>query len=151
LISRLVALVAIIALAAAAFAAVASLAADGDDHRLVLVAGASSPLAPLTSSDVRRLYLGIPLTQAGREITALRNAESPVVKEMFLQHVLFMSSQAYERQLSARGYRNRGSLIPEIKELKVLMEVLAADPHAVTYMQSDTAARRAGIRILGGL
>jgi fructose-specific component phosphotransferase system IIB-like protein len=65
---------AVAALAAAALATALSWAAPADDSRLVLVAGSSSPLATLTTSDVRRLYLGVPLTHAGREITALRNA-----------------------------------------------------------------------------
>ena len=142
---------AIAALAAAALVAPALAAAHGGDNRLVLVASASSPLGALTTADVRRLYLGIPRRHAGREINALRNAESPVVKEMFLQHVLFMSSQAYERRLSARVHGGGGSRVPEFKEPRALMQMLAADPHAVTYMQSGAAARRPGIRILAEL
>jgi hypothetical protein len=139
------------ALAAAAVVLLPVVALAGDEARLVLVASATSPLAPLSSSEVRRLYLGVPLTHDGREINALRNAESPVVKEMFLQRVLFMSAQAYERQLAARVYRGGGNKIPEIKEARLLLESLAADPLAVTFMQSDAALRRSGIKILAEL
>ena len=122
-----------------------------EDSRLVLVASAQSPLAPLTPAEVRRLYLGITMTHGGREIVALRNAENPVVKEKFLQHVLFMSAQAYERQISARLYRAGGNRIPEIREVQLLLESLAADPLAVTYMQAETAARRPGVKVLSEL
>ena len=137
--------------AVAALAATLSLAAQSDASRLVLVADASSTLAPLTINDVRRLYLGVPLSHDGRRINAVRNAENPVVKEMFLQHVLFMSAQAYERQLSARALRGGGSRIPEVRETRVLLDALAADPHAVTFMQSDTATRRSGLKVLAEL
>jgi hypothetical protein len=122
-----------------------------EDGRLVLVASAHSPLAALSPSEVRRLYLGMTLTHSGREIVALRNAENPVVREKFLQHVLFMSAQAYERQISARLYRAGGNRIPEFTAVESLLESLAADPLAVTYMQADSAARRPGIKVLAEL
>ena len=122
-----------------------------DEGRLVLVASVNSPIATLSPADVRRLYLGIPLTHGGREIVALRNAENPTVKEMFLQHVLFMSAQAYERQISARLYRAGGNRIPELRELRSLLDSLAAEPLAVTYMQADAAARQPAVKIVAEL
>ena len=122
-----------------------------DEGRLVLVASVNSPIATLSPADVRRLYLGIPLTHGGREIVALRNAVDSTVKEMFLQHVLFMSAQAYERQISARLYRTGGNRIPEHHEMRSLLDVLAAEPLAVTYMQADAAARQPAVKILAEL
>src|SRR5206468_10504183 len=116
----------------------------GDDSRLVLVASAQSPLGAFTPAEVRRLYLGITLTHGGREIVALRNAENPMVREKFLQHVLFMSAQAYERQISVRLYRTGGNRIREFTEIQQLLDTLAAEPLAVTFMQADSAARRPG-------
>jgi hypothetical protein len=136
---------------ALSWSAMVSPARAADDGRLVLVASVNSPIATLSPGDVRRLYLGIPITYAGREIAALINAETPTVKEMFLQHVLFMSAQAYERQLSARLYRAGGNRIPEFTDLRPLLDSLASDPLAVTYMQSETAARHPRIKILGEL
>jgi hypothetical protein len=126
-------------------------AAAADDARLVLVAGANSPVAPLTAAEVRRLYLGVPLTQNGHEIIAIRNAANPVAREMFLQHVLFMSAQAYERQISARLYRSGGNRIPEHTDLRTLVDALAADPWAVSYMPAETAARLPAIKIIADL
>ena len=135
-----------LAFAGAAFAAPPARSAE--ESRLVLVASVNSPLVTLTSADVRRLYLGVPLTHAGREIVALRNGENAMVKEMFLQHVLFMSAQAYERQIAARIYRAGGNRIPEFCELRSLLETLATEPLAVTFMQAEAAARQPGIKIL---
>ena len=107
--------------------------------------------APLTAAEVRRLYLGIPLTHLGREIQPLRNGANTIVNEMFLQHVLYMSAQAYERQISARIYRSGGNRIPEYTELRTLVESLAAQPFAVTYMLAETAARNPRLKILTDL
>ena len=143
-------------LAAVAFA-LAFLPAPGpgacaaDDAWLVLVASANSPLAPLTPAQVRHLYLGVPLSQNGHELIALRNAASAEVAEMFLQRVLFLSARACERQMATRIYRSGGSRIPEYASLHSLVEALAADPWAVTCMHAGTAARTAGIKILGVL
>lgn len=130
---------------------VAAPAAAADDARLVLVAGAHSSVGRLTSAEVRRLYLGIPLSQDGHEIIALRNGANPVVREMFLQRVLFMSAQAYERQISARLYRSGGNRIPEHTDWHTLVDALAADPWAVSYMPAAMAARNAGIKIIADL
>jgi len=127
-------------------------AADSDrSDRLVLVAGAQSPLTGLPATDVRRLYLGIPLAQDGREIVPLRNAADPAAREMFLQHVLYMSAQAYERQISSRLYRTGGNRIPEHSDQRTLIAALAADPWAVTYMLAESARREPAIKILGDL
>ena len=48
-------------------------------------------------------------------------------------------------------YRAGGNRIPEIKEVQLLLDSLAADPLAVTYMPADSAARRPGVKILGDL
>ena len=92
----------LIALAASAWVAVASLAAQGDDNRLVLVANASSPLSPLSASDVRRLYLGIPLMHAGREINALLKGIPPV-------RTPYEDSGVQGAQDSAGGARGRSA------------------------------------------
>ena len=47
--------------------------------------------------------------------------------------------------------RTADKRVSEFNEARILMEVLAADPHAATYMQSDAAARRSGIRIFAEL
>jgi len=147
LIRRLLAAV----LLALAVAGVLRVALAADEARLVLVAAANSPVAPLSAAEVRRLYLGVPLVQNGRELIPLRNAASPAATEMFLQHVLFMSAQAYERQISARLYRSGGNRIPEHTDLRTLVEALVTEPFAVSYMPAETAARIPAVKILGDL
>ena len=134
----------------ALLAGLALLACDAaaSESRLVLVASARSPIAALSQADVRRLYLGIPSTQDGHEIIPVRNAVDHTVQEIFLQRVLFMSSQAYERQISARLYRTGGNRVAEYFSLRELAAALHADPWAVSYMSETTAQGLAGIKIV---
>ena len=125
--------------------------ADAGEVRLVLVASADSPIASLSPAEVRRLYLGVPITQNGHGITPLRNASDDTVREMFLQRVLFMSAMAYERQISARLYRSGGNRLPEYSSARDLVAALAADRWSVTYMSEKAAAEFSGVKIVGEL
>jgi hypothetical protein len=124
---------------------------DAADVHLVLVAGAASPITGLSVAEVRRLYLGVPITRDGHGITPVRNSSDATVREMFLQRVLFMSSMAYERQISARIFRTGGNRLPEYFNLRDVVAALAADPWAISYMSEDTAAGLGAVKVIGGL
>ena len=126
-------------------------AVAADNTRLVLVAAAHSTVAPMSAAQVRRLYLGIPVIQDGREITPLGNNASAAASEIFLQHVLFMSSLAYERQMTTRVYRAGGNRIRIVDDVRALVDALAADPWAVSYMTAEAAAQASGIRVVNEL
>ena len=120
------------------------------EPRLVLVASARSALTELSPGTVRRLYLGLPILQEGHQIVPLRNTD-PALQEVFLQRVLFMSAQAYERQCSAQVFRNGGNRVREFAKLGPLLEALANEPWSVTYMDAETAASLPDLKILAGL
>ncbi len=122
--------------------------ADTVTPRLVIVASAKSTLTTLTPTEIRRVYLGIPLIQDGHEVIPLRNAADPLIQEMFLQHVLFMSAQAYERQMAGRVYRAGGNRIPEYANLSQIVEALTNEPRSITYMSHETATGLADIKII---
>jgi hypothetical protein len=125
-----------------------SLVAPAAEPQLVVVTSASSKLGALTAVEVRRLYLGIPLVIDGHEITPYRNTAEPAIQEVFLQHVVFMSSQAYERHMAARVFRTGGTRIREYANLNRLMEALNNEPWSVTYMSPGVAASLPGIKVI---
>jgi hypothetical protein len=135
----------------AVWLAVASLPAGSAEPWLVLVVSAESPIASLSPSDARRLYLGIPISRNGHEITPLLNVSDDTAKEMFLQRVLFMSAQTYERQMTARLYRSGGERVREYQSLRDLVAMLVADPYSVSYMTEETALGIRGIKIIAAL
>ena len=128
-----------------------SMLAWAAEPQLVLVAGGASPLQEISPEQARRLYLGIPVVLHGHEITPLRNLSDRTIQEVFLQRVLYMSAQAYERQMAARIFRGGGNELRSYGTLKQLSEALGRDPWAISYMSADTAAHLPDIKILGGL
>ena len=136
---------------ALALGAAASWPTLAGEQRLVLVASANSPAAKLSPAEVRRLYLGVPVVQDGHEIVPLCNSVEPIIHEVFLQRVLFMSARAYERQGSARIYRTGGNRIRDFASFKQLLDALANDPWSVTYMSLESASGMPSIKIVADL
>jgi hypothetical protein len=121
------------------------------DSGLVLVASARSSLPMLSGEETRKLYLGIPFTHAGREVVPLINNTNAQVRELFLQKVLFMSAQTFERQSVGRVFRNGGNRIAEFQQLPELSAALAADPNSVSFMMPATVGTLSGVKVLSEL
>lgn len=118
------------------------------ESRLVLVANVQSSILQLTPDEARKLYLGIPMVADGKLIHPLRNNSDETLQEMFMQKVMFMSTQAYERQILARVFRTGGARPPVYTEMRDLLKALEADRHAVTYLPRDTALATSGVKIV---
>ncbi|MBI5461468.1 MAG: hypothetical protein HY941_04700 [Gammaproteobacteria bacterium] len=117
-------------------------------RRLVLVASSRSTVAPLTTAEIRKLFLGIPLAQGERIVVPLRNQTDPVIYEVFLQKTLFMSGPMYERTLLTRLLRTKGARPQTFENETDLLHALQADPNAVTYMWARQAEAAPDLRIL---
>lgn len=128
----------------------ASLRAETGEPSLVLVASAHSAIQRLTPDETRKLYLGIPMIVDSQRIRPLRNNADPMVQEMFMQKVMFMSTPAYERQILSRVFRMGGTRPPEYAEVNALIKALERDPAAVTYLPRELATRP-GLKIVGEL
>jgi hypothetical protein len=118
------------------------------DARLVLVASTQSPIVRISVEEERNLYLGIPILVGGQPVQPVRNITDPVTEEMFLQKIMFMSSQAYERQILSRVFRSGGNPPLVVTNKSDLINALLADRMAVTYMLRETAVAIRGIRIV---
>ncbi len=118
---------------------------------LVLVAGSRSPLPAIGASEVRKIYLGVPLLLADKEVVPLLNLSMPETKELFLQKVLFMSGPVYERHLVGRVFRNGGSRIAEFQDSGALANALSNNTHAISFMSGTEAGKMSTLKILGNL
>src|SRR3569833_4459775 len=70
-----------------------------EPNSLILVTDKASGITSLTSSELRRLFLGLPVRKNDRPLVPLIIQCDPVLYQVFLQKVVFMSSQSYERHL----------------------------------------------------
>ena len=125
--------------------------AQAADSRLVVVASAKSSIHDLTTNEVRRAYLGVAVINDGQELLPVRNASDALLKEIFLQKVLFMSANQYERHMVTRVFRGGGERIPEHIDMQQLVNELQADHRKITFMRGDTAAATPGVKIVGEL
>lgn len=124
-----------------------ALAADGS-RALVLVGGEASHLSALSPGDVRRLYLGRSIQKDGVQLVPLRNTTDPLLYETFLQKVVFMSAQSYERHLLVRIYQTGGQRPPSYDKPAALEKALQRDPGSVTFMWRAEAQAMPGITII---
>lgn len=125
----------------------------GSMRKLVLVVASGSGISRLSPSDTRKLFLGVPVAAASsRELMRpLRNTSDPVLEEAFLQKVIFMSRDAYERALLTRAMHG-GGVRPALYDSETaLVDALRADTFAVTYMWADRAAAQPNLKIVAEL
>ncbi len=120
----------------------------GEERRLVLVGSASSSPLAFSNSEVRRIFLGQSTTRNGKNIVPVINDVDPVLYEVFLQKVVFMSARSYERRLLSRVLHRGGKRIPYASQLNSLEKTLVQNSKWISFMWEDTAHDIPGLEIL---
>jgi hypothetical protein len=137
----------IIAILLAACVLLVTSMGHAEEQRIVIVASLESSSKDISVKEVRRAYLGATIVLDGVEIKPLLNQTDKLVEEIFLQKILFMSSEAYDRQRLARAFRG-GSSLKVYKNLNDLLAALRDDKATITFMLYETAINTSGIRII---
>jgi hypothetical protein len=118
------------------------------DEQLVLIVSAGSRIAQLDSLEVRKLFLGLTVTQNGNRLRPVLNETDARVKEIFLQNIVSMSDITYDRSL-LRLTLIQGQRRPTAYgDIAPLLKAVAADPSAVSYAWSKDVTRDPRLRIL---
>ena len=123
-------------------------ASGAAEPTVVLVASAQSPISGLSLSDARKIYLGVPVRIKDKTIQPLRNASDNLLVEVFMQRVMYMASETYERQILNRVFRLGGERPPNFSESTPLLAALQTNPWAISYMWRDVALSTPGIKIV---
>ncbi|MEI8299675.1 MAG: hypothetical protein WCH32_16880 [Pseudomonadota bacterium] len=116
-------------LAASALCCCAVGAAVADE--LALFVRGDSPVQALSSLELRKLYLGVPVARAGMRLRPLRELSDPHATQIFLQNALAMSEAAYERWWLTATLRDGTGRPAEFANGEALRASVAADPAAV--------------------
>lgn len=128
----------------------AAITAHADEQRIVIVAGTGSTISSISAKQARHAYLGASVVLSGVEVTPLRNQTNKLVEEVFLQKIMFMSSEAYGRQLISRQFS--GARVPKLfEDIDRLFNELKNDKTAITFMLYENAVNTPGIKIVGNL
>jgi hypothetical protein len=118
------------------------------DEQLVLIVSADSKIAQLDSLEVRKLFLGLTVTQDGNRLRPVLNETDARVKEIFLQNIVSMSDITYDRSL-LRLTLIQGQRQPTAyRDIALLLKAVAADPSAVSYAWAKDVARDSRLRVL---
>ncbi len=114
---------------------------------LVLVS-ATDLGSKLTPNQLRRVFLGIPVTVNGEIIKALRNTSDPLLNEIFLQKVVYMSERRYKRQLISQTFRTGQTRPPYFEVEDNLVEALKSVSGSVSVMWARDAEKNSDLHII---
>jgi len=122
--------------------------AEEDSREVVLVVSAASPVMTISSLELRKLYLGLPVRLEGILMRPLRNDNDDQLQDIFFQSAMAMSEAAYERQLLSLTLRF-GRLSPEsISSTDEVKKILREDISAVSYMWKSAVSKEDGLRVV---
>ena len=92
-----------------------------DQRSLLAVVSVDSPMTSIAASEVRKLFLGVPVSKDNIRLKALRNNTDAEIQKVFLQKVIFMSERSYERRLLSIIFRYGGDRPQIFKNLPDLI------------------------------
>ena len=118
------------------------------DHKVVIVASESSPLSAISSIDLRKIYLGIPLVEGKTRYVAIRNQSDSRLNEIFLQTLVSMSERDYERRLLTLTLQSGRRRPIVVSDHESIVSALKNNPQLVTYMWGEDFDRTRGLKVL---
>jgi len=125
-----------------------SFAGDSNRHQLVLVAAARTSMTTMSNNDVRRIYLGLRDSNGSQRSVPLGNRSDPLLYEVFLQKVIFMSARNYERQILSHVYQSGNQRLVIYENRSDLVQHLVNDSDAVSYMWASDIKANSRLRIV---
>jgi len=137
-------------LAAAAFlvlllsAATPAFAAE----ELVLIVSTRSDVDQLDSPLVRRLFLGLTVTQHGTLLRPVLNEADPKIKDLFLQNIVSMSDSTYDRYVLRLTLLQGRTQPPVYKSSAELVNAVAGDPTVVGYVWAKDVVHDPRVKVL---
>ncbi|HEV7611749.1 MAG TPA: hypothetical protein VGO37_07745 [Steroidobacteraceae bacterium] len=117
-------------------------------EQLVLIVSSRSNIDQLDSPLVRRLFLGLTVTQHGTRLRPLLNESDTQLKDIFLQNIVSMSDSTYDRYLLQLSLKQGRTQPMVYRENAQVISSVAADPAAVSYAWLKDVERDSRIRIL---
>lgn len=127
--------------------------ADGPPVRersVVLFSNDPDPDVSLATLETRKLFLGFTVHHDGHLLRPIRNRSDAVLDSVFLQYVVAMSEEIYERRLLTLSLQQGRPRPIEVHSLDELARAMST-PHGVSFAWHSDLARIPGaqaIRVL---
>ena len=118
------------------------------DREVVLVVSAESSVLQLDAIEIQKLFLGFPVLRENRTLHPVRNLSDDRLSDVFLQHIVAMSQSAYDRRILTQVLQQGRPRPAEVKTPAQVIQTLASDPFAVSYMWLRDVPATPRMRIL---
>jgi len=130
-------------------AGTSGLAASGDNRHLVLVTDAATGITSLSTSEIHKLFLGLPVEKGGQSLEAAINHSDPFLYEIFLQKIVYMSSISYDRHLLSNVIQLGGQRPQTYNNTQSLITALKERPGTISVLWDSDVNRTSGLTIIG--
>lgn len=117
-------------------------------QKLVIVTGSQSDITSLTPKELRRVFLGLNVTNNNSAVVPIRNHSDDMLHEVFLQKIMFMSSRTYERQLNLRVVRKGLAKPKQFSTQAEIISALTNTNNSISYMWEKDAKNFSDLRII---
>jgi hypothetical protein len=128
------------------------LAACGRLHsagrQIVLVVSADSSVQQLEPIEVQKLFLGLPVVRDSHTLRPVLNISDDQLQNVFLQYVVAMSQSAYDRRILTQVLQQGRPRPVELRTSEQVIQALAMDRFAVSYMWLRDVPTTPRMRIL---
>lgn len=118
------------------------------DESVVLVAARDSLIDDLSSLQIRKAYLGLSVVQWETIVRPMRLMNDDRLNQVFLQAVVAMSAETYERRLLSMLIKFGQPRPAEFSNVDRLVRALTADPRAIAVMWKSDADRYGDLKVI---
>ena len=124
-------------------------AAPGASAReLAVVAGEAFPVAQLSKSEVRDIFLGERILLAGKRLRPVTLRGEAKVLPSFLKTFLRVNEEGYESYWIRKVFQDGGTPPSTADSTEQVAQILRGDAAAIAFLWADDAAKLSGVRVL---
>jgi len=115
---------------------------------LALVSSINANYQPLSSFEIRKIFLGYPIKRENTQLIAIRNTSDETSYQIFLQKVIHLSARNYERRLMSKTFRTGTPTVLEISSLPKLKDKLHSNEFNISVMWLEEALLDSKLKVI---
>ena len=116
--------------------------------RVALVTRSDSNVQALAPTEIRRLFLGMPVYQNDRRLLPILKTDDRLLYEAFLQKAMYLSATNYETQLVRRVFQYGGTRPLATEDPAQFRQTLLSDTQHIGFMWEADALDDPAVRIV---
>jgi hypothetical protein len=129
-------------------AAMSGVASAARGQSVVLFGTDSDPDMSLATLQLRKLFLGFKVVHDNHVLRPIRNRTDALLDSIFLQHVVAMTEEIYQRRLLELSLQQGRPRPLEVRTLQELKSAVGAAPHCISFAWEADVAQFEGARVI---